>query len=167
MALTLVLVRHGKAQRMNEAPSDEARTLTPEGRAALEEAFPESFSLLEYDPDDVEIWSSPALRAIETAAEVCHVLGVEEIDEHPSLFFQDVEGFLEELIERLQERDEGTVVVVGHVPFMDDVCYELSGDAIVFSTGGVAAIRIDSDHLMERSSKAPGKLLWYVQGPEV
>ena len=166
MALTVVLVRHGQAQSMADAPSDEMRTLTPAGAQALEEAFPRSFALLE-DKDDVELWSSPAVRAMQTAEIASRVLGVDTIEEHPGLFFQDVDGFLEELGARLNARNEGCIVVVGHVPFMDDVCYELSGDAIVFSTGSVAAIELDAQAFASRGQKAPGKLLWYVRGPKV
>ena len=55
MVRTLVLVRHGKAEKARDDSSDLYRELTPDGRHALEIAFPRTFSLLE-DYDDVNVW---------------------------------------------------------------------------------------------------------------
>jgi phosphohistidine phosphatase SixA len=51
------------------------------------------------------------------------------------------------------------VVVVGHIPFMEDACDMLTHTFLGFSTGGVAAISVD-DNLR-------GRLLWFMQGPDV
>lgn len=46
MARTVVLVRHGKAERARDHQADIDRKLTPAGIQALAEAFPRTFSLL-------------------------------------------------------------------------------------------------------------------------
>ena len=46
MARTVVLVRHGKAERARDHQADIDRKLTPAGVQALAEAFPRTFSLL-------------------------------------------------------------------------------------------------------------------------
>ena len=109
----LVLVRHGKAEPKGPE-GDLARELTPDGVAALEEAYPHMFATLE-PVGELELWSSPAARAERTAEVVADALGVDPMDivVHESLYEQDEDGFLSEL----SCVDGGTVVAVGHVPF--------------------------------------------------
>lgn len=168
MSLTVVLVRHGKAEKKASGQPDEARALTHAGREALKEAFPRSLSLLHHSPaGGIEVWVSPALRAYETADEVCEVIGVDETQDHPCLFEQDVPAFVSELSARFRE-GPGTVVVVGHVPFMDKASGVLCGCELPFGTGAMAAIEFDSDPAVSLDEgKAPGKLQWFVQGPRV
>ena len=165
MAVTLVLVRHGRAQSMAEAPSDEARELTPAGRSALERAYPATFSLLDLPADgDVEMWASPALRAVQTSEVVAANVPVRETSQHAVLFFQDEDAFLEELAVRVADRDSGVVVCVGHVPFMEDVALRLCGATLPFRPGAAAAIELDS--VDPAGGRAPGVLRWFVQGPD-
>ena len=84
MVRTLILVRHGKAEKAPDDSSDLYRELTPDGRHALEIAYPRTFSLLE-DYDDVNVWSSPAIRAMQTAQVVANVLGVVLGDERAQM----------------------------------------------------------------------------------
>lgn len=166
MAVTLVLVRHGKAQPSSEAPSDEARRLTPAGLEALEASLPKSLSLLDLPADgEVELWRSPATRAVQTADVVADCIPVREAEDRSSLLAQDRDTFLSELSDRLAERDEGCVVCVGHVPFMVDVAEQLSGARLPFSPGAVCAIQLDT--VEAAGGKVPGRLLWFVQGPQV
>ena len=66
MDRTLILVRHGRAERAQPGMADADRSLTPDGLAALAapDGFARSFSLLGAEERTAAlIWTSPALRA--------------------------------------------------------------------------------------------------------
>ena len=90
MVKTLVLVRHGAPEVTPPSGQDIDRRLTTAGARALRTAYPRVFSLLGDDPK-VQVWSSPAVRALETAEVVAAATGVEDIEVHQSLYAQDVE----------------------------------------------------------------------------
>ena len=167
MSVTLVVVRHGQAQSMAEAPSDYARRLTVGGRAALAEAFPRTFSLLDVPEGGVELWASVALRAQDTADEVARVIPVAERRESDTLFFQDVGSIVDEVAERLAENRDGVVVAVGHIPSVEDLSVLFGGAQLDFSPGSVAAFELDPDLHMLEMGRPAGKLLWFVRGPKV
>ena len=153
MALKVVLVRHGEAKGKKLGQTDFERELTKKGAAALREAFPQTFGLLEPTRAS-ELWVSTAVRARQTADIANETLGIEIIRERDYLYEQDQEAFLEELA----GSNADLVVVVGHIPFMEDACAMLTGTFIGFSTGAAAAI--------EMKSNGRGNLLWFVQGPQ-
>ena len=85
MVKTLVLVRHGAPEVTSPSGQDIDRRLTTAGARALRTAYPRVFSLLGDDPK-VQVWSSPAVRALETAEVVAAATGVEDIEVHQSLY---------------------------------------------------------------------------------
>ena len=167
---TLVVMRHGKAMPPAPGQQDIDRTLTEAGVYALEERLPRMLRLLETRGTAVQIWTSPAKRARQTAELLEKALeerGV-EIDEkmeaHECLWDQDVNAFLDEL--RLSDAE--FVFAVGHVPFAEDVVEELTDSTPAFSTGALACLELqlvheDSPDTMAMQDKA--KLLWFAQGP--
>lgn len=154
MSLTVVLVRHGEAKNKKLGQTDFERELTKKGVAALREAFPKTFALLEPTAAS-EIWVSTAKRARQTADIANETLGIETFREMGSLYEQDQQAF----ITALQQTNADIVVVVGHIPFMEDACALLTGTYLGFSTGAAAAV--------EMNDSGRGRLLWFVQGPEV
>lgn len=162
MSITVVLVRHGKAEPKKEGQPDDERRLTEHGRVALSNAFPTSFSLLDPPIGDIQLWVSPTVRARQTAKEVSRVVTVTATEEHQCLRDQDVEAFLDEV----DATDDGMIIAVGHVPFMNDVSGVLCGAKLPFGPGAVAAIEIPG-LTRPADGKAPGRLLWFVQGPKV
>ena len=167
---TLVVMRHGKAMPPAPGQQDIDRTLTEAGVYALEERLPRMLRLLETRGTAVQIWTSPAKRARQTAELLEKALeerGV-EIDEkmeaHECLWDQDVNAFLDEL--RLSDAE--FVFAVGHIPFAEDVVEELTDSTPAFSTGALACLELqlvheDSPDTMAMQDKA--KLLWFAQGP--
>ena len=135
MVRTLVLVRHGKAEKAQDDSSDLYRELTPDGRHALEIAYPRTFSLLE-DYDDVNVWSSPAIRAMQTAQVVASVLGVDGIEVDQTLYDQNYDA----LLGQIATTPEETVVVVGHVPSLDAIASHLLGRQVRLSKGAAAPV---------------------------
>ena len=161
MVKTLVLVRHGKTEDVSESGMDLDRRLTASGVRALEMTYPRNFSLLGEEPD-VEIWCSPAVRALQTAGVVAEAVDACGIDVHQSLYDQDLDAVLSELDAALPQMDCDTLVLVGHVPFMNRLAYALTDVELRFSKGAVAAIAMP-----EGKAEPNGcTLRWFVAGSD-
>ena len=159
MVKTLVLVRHGSPEPASASGSDFDRQLTASGARALRSAYPRTFALLG-DDVDARVWSSPALRALQTADVVADALDASGIEPHECLYAQNVPAFLDEL----SSCEAETLVVVGHAPFMDQVAARLDQRVPVFDKGAAAAFDLrwgaGSD-----ASGPEGRLCWFVAGP--
>lgn len=155
MVKTLVLVRHGAPEATSESGADLDRRLTSSGVRSLQVAMPRVMALL---GDDVEaaVWSSPAVRALETADVVADSLGVEDIEVRQSLYAQDLSAFFAELA----AAQVPCVVAVGHAPFVDQVAARLLGSCPSFGKGAAAAIALPE------GTDGRGTLRWFVSGPE-
>ena len=155
MVKLLVLVRHGAPEATSPTGADLDRRLTESGARALRAAYPRTFSLLG-DIDRPQVWSSPAVRALETADVVAAATGAEDIEVHQSLYAQDAATFLAEL-----EAAQATcVIAVGHAPFVDTLAARLAGSCPMFGKG--TAVAID----LPEGPSGRGALRWYVAGPE-
>lgn len=157
MTKTLVLVRHGNPEASATSGRDFDRQLTPSGAHALACAYPRTFSLLSGTEKPV-VWSSPALRALQTADVVAAAVNADGIEPHDSLYAQDIPAFLDELA----ATDAQTIIAVGHAPFMDLLAARLAAGVPAFGKGSAAAIALPPD-LSDASEK--GQLLWFVAGP--
>ena len=160
MVKTLVLVRHGKTEDVSETGLDVDRKLTASGIRALEVSFPRTFALLGDEPE-VAIWSSPAVRALQTAGVVAEAVDAGSIDVHQSLYDQDVDAVIAELTEQIPTLDCGVLVLVGHVPFMNELSMRLTDVELRFSKGAAAAIALDEGKPTEKGCT----LRWFVAGP--
>lgn len=156
MAKTLVLVRHGAPEQSAPSGADLDRKLTASGERALRVAYPRVFALLG-DEVRAALWSSPAVRALETAEVVASVTGIDDIEVHQSLYAQDVSAFLAEL----EAAEARTVIAVGHAPFVDNLAARLAEACPSFGKGAVAAFDLPE------GASVRGRLLWFVAGPEV
>lgn len=152
MVSRLVLVRHGKAQERSGELTDRERQLTRAGRYALEARYPISLQLLsDEELGEVQIWSSPALRALQTAEVIARALGIGGIEVKESLYAESVDEFISELY-----NEQGTVIAVGHNPFMEELYASLSGVAQDMRPGAMTALAFKGlDAYPE----------WFVQGP--
>ena len=156
MVKTLVLVRHGAPEASSSSGSDLDRKLTVSGGHALRVAYPRVFALLG-DEVHAALWSSPAVRALETADVVADVAGIDDIEVRQSLYAQDVSAFLAEL----EASGEGVVIAVGHAPFVDQLAARLVDVCPAFGKGAVAAFDLPE------GTAGRGALRWFVAGPEV
>ena len=114
----LMLLRHAKSSWDHPELSDEERPLAPRGVKAL----PLMGRVLEAMNPSVEcIYSSPAVRAIETAKGVIRELSKPpEVEVHPPLYLADVPTFLQ-LTHSLASELE-CVMFVGHNPGIESFC---------------------------------------------
>lgn len=114
--MRVILLRHGDAI---QSLIDRARPLSALGK---EQAQNMGWSLDEMEFCPRMIWHSPKLRAVQTAAIVADVLdGAAEPVEQDGLLPNDA---IEPVYELLLEAEED-VLVVGHLPFLQDLADEL------------------------------------------
>lgn len=169
MAKTLILMRHGKAVSGAEGQDDFDRKLSEAGKRALAATLPLSLSLLGNEVKSLRIASSPALRAMQTAALLEKALknagykteqGIEECGE---LWYQDIDGFLD----YLACCDCETLFAVGHNPFVENLVERLTGSQLPCATGALVCIGLDIQTSCRMSSQGAytNRLLWFSQGP--
>src|SRR4051812_33435708 len=132
MAPQLWLLRHGEAVP-HESKPDEERELTPRGRRQAELA---GAALAALNEEFAACYSSPKLRAWETAQLACASLNIEPVRED-SL----ANGFSRtDALALLDAHPDAKVLVVGHEPTFSQVVYDFTGARVDFKKGGVAAI---------------------------
>jgi phosphohistidine phosphatase len=136
MAQQLWLLRHGEAEP-HEARDDADRRLTARGERQSQTAGAALANLgLKLDA----AFTSPRVRAADTAKLACDSLGVEPIVHEP------LSGGFErdDALELMRGQDEDArVLVVGHEPDFSQVVHDLTGSRIDLKKGGVAAVRLD------------------------
>lgn len=157
MIRKLVLIRHGDAENRRLGESDAERKLTKRGLKVLQEGYPQMLASLKDDLADIQVWSSEAVRARQTAEVACDALGIDrdQIEYHRSLYAQDYDFFYGEL-----EAADGVIVAVGHIPFMEEVASDFAHRMMSFPKGSVACFDVPDGRL----SKA--ELLWFKKGPK-
>jgi phosphohistidine phosphatase len=136
MAPQLWLLRHGEAVP-HESKPDADRELTPRGERQSIAAGRGLAKLgLEFDA----CYSSPKVRALQTARLACEALNIEPEVEDVLADGFDREDALELL---LRHGADARVLVVGHEPSFSQVVHDLTGGRIDFKKGGVAAVRAE------------------------
>jgi phosphohistidine phosphatase len=136
MANQLWLLRHGEAEPHDARP-DAERRLTPRGE---EQSRVAGAALAALGLTFQHIFTSPKVRARDTARLAAAALGVEPV-ELPAL----AEGFdgaaALELLAGAEHEER--LLIVGHNPDFAQVVYDLTGGRVDFKKGGVAGIRLD------------------------
>jgi phosphohistidine phosphatase len=136
MAQQLWLLRHGEAEPHDAAP-DADRQLTDRGR---EQSRVAGRALAALKLEVHMAFTSPKVRARETAVLACEALRIEPIEHDALAVGFDADAALELLA--AAGRDQ-RVLVVGHEPDFSQVVYDLAGGRIDLKKGGIAAIRLD------------------------
>jgi phosphohistidine phosphatase len=133
MARQLWLLRHGEAEP-HAAPSDDDRRLTPRGEGQSRSA---GRALAALEITFQAVYTSPKVRARDTAALACEGLGCDLLEHEPLR-----EGFSAADALELLHADE-RILVVGHEPDFSQVAHDLTGARIDLKKGGIAGIRMD------------------------
>jgi phosphohistidine phosphatase len=143
MAPQLWMLRHGEAVP-HESKPDADRELTPRGRRQADAA---GAALAALNEEFSACYTSPKVRARETAELACAHLNIEPVEE-ASL----ANGFSR--VDALALLDahgpDAKVLVVGHEPTFSQVVYDFTGARVDFKKGGIAALR---------ASRSSGQLL--------
>ena len=143
MAPQLWMLRHGEAVPHDSKP-DADRELTPRGRRQADAA---GAALAALNEEFAACYTSPKVRARETAELACAHLNIEPVEES-SL----ANGFSRlDALALLDAHDaDAKVLIVGHEPAFSQVVYDFTGARVDFKKGGIAALR---------ASRSSGQLL--------
>jgi phosphohistidine phosphatase len=136
MATQLWLLRHGEAEPHDARPDPERR-LTERGERQSRAA---GAALAALGMTFQAVYTSPKVRARDTARLACQALGCEPIEHAPLADGFDADDAL--ALVAAAEPD-GRVLVVGHNPDFAQVVHDLTGARTDFKKGGVAGIRLD------------------------
>lgn len=157
--MRIFVLRHGQAEA--QQTTDEARNLTPKGRADV--AASVQYSLSELAPVSEleqlqEIWASSLVRAQQTAEIVRDILAAQGI--HLSIKTTDLiapESNPSDVFELLQASNLNSVLLASHMPFVGELL-----DAFCGSARGYHAMNTSSMALVECDvpAKGCGNLRW-------
>ncbi len=154
MIKSLILVRHAKAETRSPEIEDHERQLTSAGIRSAKAAIPRTFTLVER-PDEHHIWSSPAVRARQTAEIVADAMGLSEIEEVPALYSDEVMA-----VRQMLDEEKGDLVVVGHNPFLEELSNTLTPVHLKFGKCAAAC------YIFPKGDLQSAELSWFVQGPD-
>jgi phosphohistidine phosphatase len=136
MAAQLWLLRHGEAVP-HESKPDAERELTPRGER---QAIAAGRGLAKLGLEFHACYTSPKVRARDTARLACEALNIEPIEEESLSNGFDRDDALELL---MRHGADARVLIVGHEPSFSQVVHDLTGGRIDFKKGGVAAVRAE------------------------
>lgn len=136
MAPQLWLLRHGEAVP-HESKPDAERELTPRGKR---QAVAAGQGLAKLGVEFDACYTSPKLRARDTARLACRALNIEPVEEDSLSDGFDREDALELL---MRHGADAHILVVGHEPSFSQVVHDFTGGRIDFKKGGVAAVRAE------------------------
>jgi phosphohistidine phosphatase len=136
MAPQLWLLRHGEAVPHDSKP-DADRELTARGER---QSIAAGEGLARLGVEFSACYTSPKIRARDTAKLACRALNIEPEDAESLANGFDRDDALELL---LPHGDDGRVLAVGHDPSFSQVVYDLTGGRIDFKKGGIAALRVE------------------------
>jgi phosphohistidine phosphatase len=141
MAPQVWLLRHGEAVPHDSKPDDE-RELTPRGRRQAEAA---GTALAKLNVEFAACYTSPKLRAVETAQLACRSLNIE-----PSVAVSIAGRFSRyDVLELLHAHGgEDRILIIGHEPTFSQVVHEFTGAQIDFKKGGIAGFRTSGELLV-------------------
>jgi phosphohistidine phosphatase len=137
VAAQLWLLRHGEAEP-HDARSDDDRRLTERGEAQARDA---GRALATLGVHFGLVFTSPKVRAFDTARLACEALSVEPVVHPPLGAGLDVH---EALALAAAGGPDGRTLLVGHEPDLSNVVHELTGGRAQMKKGGLAAIALRS-----------------------
>lgn len=151
MAQQLWMLRHAEAVPHDTKPDTE-RELTPRGRKQADAA---GIALAALGQTFAACYTSPKVRARETAELACAHLDLEPIHDDPL-----ADGFSRlDALTLLEAHDaDAHILVVGHEPSFSQVVYDFTGGRVDFKKGGIAALR---------ASRTSGELLVLLRPREI
>lgn len=136
--MKLILFRHGIAEERGIKEKDELRELTPKGINKIEIAGKALKRLINKD-NYVSIWTSPLLRAVQTAETLHNSIKKSDVSVLESISEDDFVSFQKQA---LSQPDEMTIIVVGHSPYLDEWCLRITGVNLELKKGGAVFIEI-------------------------
>ena len=137
MAQQLWFLRHGEAEP-HGAADDDARQLTERGR---EQSRSAGLAMQALDVAFQYVFTSPKVRALDTAKIACDALGCQPLVHQPLRQGFDV-GEATALL--LAAGEDKRILLVGHEPDFSQVIHDLTGARVDLKKGGVAGLRMEN-----------------------
>jgi phosphohistidine phosphatase len=150
----LWLLRHGDAEP--DAPTDAERRLTPKGER---QAHIAGAALAALGVRFADVFTSPRVRALDTARLACEALGMEPIVHEPLSG-----GFDAEEARALLQSEP--VLLVGHEPDFSGIVADLTGGRIDLKKSGIAVVRVEGSRGELRVLLRPAELELMAQGAD-
>jgi len=150
--MEFIFMRHGKAQDREVGLPDEERRLTVKGSDRVRDvarALARGFVTAR----NVQIWSSPLVRAKETAELLAVVLKVKNVIIHPALASGDLDKLLHDV---KNQSNNDTIICVGHEPYLGMWVTRMTEAVVPFKTASVAAVKVTT------LEPPAGELRWFV-----
>lgn len=156
MSKYLILYRHGMAEDKEKAESDDLRSLSIRGKNLLKKSV-SGFETMLNSYDNVKIYSSPKVRAKETAEMLAEEL---DLDSPTYLEFLGTGSSVRLLRELLVDIESGeAAIIVGQQPYLSLWSQEISGTFLRFKKGTAACFRFPD----EGEGETKAELRWYLQ----
>lgn len=151
--MELILFRHGIAEEQSSTGDDRQRALTEEGRKNVKAA---AKVLQRYygEKETLFIWSSPLLRAVQTAETLKKRLNAETLSQFESIATGDFEAFKND-IRALPET--ACLIVTGHAPYLNEWYERMTGSKISLDKGAAVGLKVTNLMPLEAS------VLWVMQ----
>lgn len=138
----LYFIRHGVAIDRRPDFSDSDRYLTKSGRHKLRTHYP--YLLNEFSDNSCVVWSSPFVRAVQTAEILSYCCRLNTIEIRDFIVFGSVRDLILSIGHLLlYEPDLNSLVVVGHEPHLGSWTEILTGERLYYKKGAVTKIRIN------------------------
>lgn len=154
MSKYIILYRHGIAEDKSIATHDDLRSLSIRGRRLLNKSVT-GFKVMLGKNKNVKIYSSPKLKAVQTAEMISSELNLEAPQYYDFLATGGNVSLIKEIIEDLDPSD--VAVIVGHQPYLSVWSQELTGFYLPFKKGTAACFRFPNE------GTEKGELRWYLQ----
>ncbi len=149
--MEIILVRHAKAEKRRMEIEDDRRYVTKKGEEKFQKLLPELREKLHLPSErKVILWSSPALRALETAHILARNFQINISSVHDFIY----EGDFEQLTQAIQTIDEETTLfIVGHQPYLNEWIYDLTGKEEKIKKGNIISLKITSRNPLEAKAQ--------------
>lgn len=140
LIMEIILVRHAKTEEKREDLDDIRRYLTEKGKREFQKRMPELREKLEpIEGRQIMIWSSPAMRAFETAHIVAGGLQL-TIDAIQHFIYA---GDFEKMSQEVQViDDETTLFIVGHEPSLSKWTKKMTGEELKIKKGDILSFKV-------------------------
>ena len=148
--MKLCLFRHGQAESLERGISDAERQLTEKGRDTVRCAAEGLKAYVGTEPS-LFLWSSPLVRAVQTAEIIADALHIKPIKKVAAIGTGNLDEVLK-LLGRLPENS--CVILVGHEPYLGLWSRQLCNVNLTFKKGAAAGVEWTNPE---------GELLWFAQ----
>lgn len=158
MSKYLILYRHGMAEDKEKSTDDDLRSLSLRGKKLLKKSV-SGFKTMLSNHKNIQIYSSPKLRARETAEMLSEEL---DLEDPIYLDFLGTGGSVRLLRDLVTDIEPDTAaIIVGQQPFLSLWSQELSGTFLRFKKGTAACFKLPDD-----GGEPKAELTWYLQTRE-